>query len=160
MIPSKAGDSPRARAPLVADTLRWLLGSVFVAAAVPKILDPEAFSLALIRYDLLPDFAVTSTAVFLPWLELVSASALLFLPSYRVASCSMLAALLAVFCGALGYALARGQTIPCGCFGGHSEADGGPWYELFRDVALLAVAAAVYFWIPDKSRPPVRASPS
>ena len=54
----------------------------------------------------------------------------------------MSAGLLAVFLGALGWAIVMGLPIECGCFGGLS-AGGVGWQSLARNAVLIAMAAGV-----------------
>ncbi|HET6330643.1 MAG TPA: MauE/DoxX family redox-associated membrane protein [Holophagaceae bacterium] len=94
----------------------WLIGAVFLAAALPKIADPPGFAEALHAYRLLPDATLAPLALALPWLELLAALALLTGLARRSAALISLA-LLVVFMGALAINLARGNPVDCGCFG-------------------------------------------
>jgi len=49
---------------------RFILGSVFIYAAIDKIAHPQAFSEAVYKYQILPEFLLNLTAIILPWLEL------------------------------------------------------------------------------------------
>ncbi len=121
-----------------------VLAAVFLRAGWPKANDPKAFAIMVYRYEFLPDNLVNVTAIFMPWLEIVCALALLFIPRLRYASAWLIALMLLGFSGLIGSALARGITdISCGCFsvdptGGHI----GP-ANIVRNVALLAATSFV-----------------
>ena len=56
-----------------AHSLRLILALIFTAAAIPKILDPAAFTQSVAGYQLLPDALVRFTVLTLPWLEVLLA---------------------------------------------------------------------------------------
>lgn len=135
----------------------WLLGAVFLAAALPKIADPPGFAEALHAYRLLPDAALAPLALTLPWLELWMGLALIAGPARR--SAALLAfILLAVFMGALALNLARGNPVDCGCFGvspvvrSVAERLRGMRWDLLRD-ALLALVAMLVLLGPGRKAP-------
>ena len=92
------------------------LGFVFLASALPKIADPPGFAQALHGFQLLPEKALAPLALTLPWLELVLALALMVGAARRSAALLALSLLL-TFSGALGWNLAQGRAVDCGCFG-------------------------------------------
>ena len=133
---------------------RMLLAAIFLMASVPKIIAPHEFAIAVFRYQLLPDSAINLMAIFLPWIELVAAVAVL-IPRASAAAAAILLALLAVFTAAIAIDLVRGIDISCGCF--TLAADAGPigWWEVVRDVGFLALAGFV-LWAglrPEPARP-------
>jgi putative oxidoreductase len=99
----------------------WILGAVFLAAALPKLADPPGFAQALYAYRLLPQPFLAPLALALPWLE--AGLALALLAGLWRRSASLLALLLLlVFAGALSLNLARGNPVDCGCFGASGAA--------------------------------------
>lgn len=121
------------------------VSALFAWAAIPKMLDPAAFALAVDRYELLPTALVAPVAITLPWIELVAVVALFTSTRWRIAGGLVLAALLVVFAGAIGSAWARGLDVSCGCFGtiggdsgGGSIAEQGPLL-LLRNAGLLVL---------------------
>src|SRR6056297_2081821 len=80
----------------LAGVARWILAAVFLAAAVPKILDPHGFALAVFRYRLLPYSLVNVAALVVPWSEALAAVVLLAWPRLRPAALLLLTALLLV----------------------------------------------------------------
>ena len=130
---------------------RLALAAIFLLASIPKIIAPQEFALAIFRYQLLPDAAINLMAIFLPWVELVAAIAIL-LPSTSDGAAALLFGLLAVFTAAIAINLIRGIDISCGCF--TLDPDAGPigWWEVARDVGFLAMAGFVLWGTEDGKR--------
>jgi hypothetical protein len=124
--------------------LEWVaclaLAGVLIAAALPKISNPDQFALAVYQYSLLPSLMVNPVAIYLPWLEISCAAALIVLPSARRGALLIVAGMLVVFTMAIAWVVIRGQAIPCGCFGGDDSAAAG-WWSLARNCGLLALTA-------------------
>lgn len=135
--------------------LSLVLGVVFVFASHDKILDPVAFARIVYYYRLLgpnaeiPPFVANAWAVTLPWIELV-AGGLLILGTgrdvWRREAAAVCGALLVIFIGAVGYALAQGIDLRnCGCFS--VDADGGGRAAglllIVSDLGLLAIAGVL-----------------
>lgn len=97
-------------------TIRIVLGSVFVFAAISKAIAPEEFARAIANYKLFPIFLINILAITLPWIELCVGILLMFGISVKENS-AILSGLLLVFIVAIGISLARGLNIDCGCFG-------------------------------------------
>ena len=119
---------------------RLFMTGVFVAAAVPKIVQPAEFAYAVHRYDLLPESLVNLVAIVLPWTELIAAVALLVVPRMRDAAALILAGLLVVFVTAMTITLARGLELSCGCFTVDPDADPLGFRTVLRDAGLLLPA--------------------
>lgn len=94
---------------------RLLLGGLFIYAAVPKMLAPDAFAVAVYNYRLLPDGAIGIVAAGLPWIELVAGCMLVAGVRCRSA-CLVLTVLLGVFTAAMVINTLRGIDVECGCF--------------------------------------------
>lgn len=124
--------------------IEWLaslsLAGVLIAAAIPKISNPDQFALAVYQYHLLPSLLVNPVAIYLPWLEISCAAALVALPAARRGALLMVAGMLVVFTLAIALVVVRGQAIPCGCFGGDDSTAAG-WWSLARNCGLLALTA-------------------
>jgi uncharacterized membrane protein YphA (DoxX/SURF4 family) len=124
------------------------LGAVFVAAALPKITDPPAFAHMIYNYRLVPGVLVNTLALVLPWIELI-VGILLIVGAWRREAALVAALLLLVFLGAIGWNLARGHAIDCGCFDVRSAGKtpdqllSDMKWVLVRDVGLLILAAQV-----------------
>lgn len=124
--------------PTVGLAVRLLLGCIFVAASIDKVIHPEAFARAVYNYRLLPDVAVNVAALWLPWLELMG-GVLLVVGVWLRGSILVLTGLLVVFLGALGFNLGRGLDVACGCFSTRSN-DPVTVLTLLRDSLFLLVA--------------------
>jgi len=120
---------------------RFILGGFFIVAAVGKIAAPEAFAKEISNYQILPLSLVNLTAIFLPWLELVTGVAIVAGIWIR-ANALLITAMLVVFTIAIISALARGLEIDCGCFA--QSADKADWLTVARDLGLLALSLYLY----------------
>ncbi len=124
------------------------LGAVFVAAALPKIADPPAFAHMIYNYRLVPGGLVNALALLMPWLELL-VGILLIVGVWRHEAALVAALALLVFMGAIGWNLARGHAVDCGCFDVRSAGKtpeqllSDMKWVLVRDVGLLLLAAQV-----------------
>jgi len=94
-----------------------LLAALFLYAGISKIPDPVAFARDIEAYRLLPGQASLAVALWLPWLEVLAALALVW-PAWRAAGRQLLLLLLTVFQILLLVTWFRGLDIECGCFGG------------------------------------------
>jgi uncharacterized membrane protein YphA (DoxX/SURF4 family) len=121
---------------------RLILSVIFLLASAPKIIEPHEFAFAVFRYQLLPNAAINLMAIFLPWIELIAAIAILS-PLASNAAAAILFGLLALFTGAISIDLIRGINISCGCF--TLDSDAGPigWWEVVRDIGFMAMAGFV-----------------
>ena len=128
--------------------IRFLLGLIFVVAALQKILDPSEFAVAIENYRLAPWWSVNLIAIVLPWLELMGGT-LLIAGIWRRESALLLSIFLVVFLIGILSAMARGLDINCGCFGGADEKVG--WSLVIGDMVLLA--AAVILVVTSDERP-------
>jgi len=134
--------------------LRWILAGVFAAAAFAKIISPHDFAVAVFRYQILPHALVNLAALFLPWLELLCAIALVAAPRFRDAALALLLGLLIVFTAAIAFNLYRGIDIACGCFTVKPGARHMGWWNLGRNALLIL--AGLWAWdrrSPDSLRP-------
>ena len=124
------------------------LGALFVAAALPKIVDPPAFAQMIYNYRIVPGFAVNASALVMPWLELLAGVALI-LGIWRRSAASIVGALLLVFIVALGINLARDHAVNCGCFdlGGATKTQAQLISEMrwvvVRDIGMLLMVAQI-----------------
>ncbi len=115
--------------------LRYLIGFIFLYAAVEKIAQPEEFARAIMNYKILPLFSVNIAAIIFPWIELLAGLGLIARVQTR-ANALLIAAMLVIFSIAIAIALVRGLDISCGCFGTASASKVGLG-RLFEDIAML-----------------------
>jgi hypothetical protein len=134
----------RSRASIIWVALEWaaslLVAAVFLLAAIPKITNPAAFASAVYQMNLLPTMLVNPVAIYLPWIEFISACALVIVPPARRGALALLGFLLAVFTLALMVNFVRGTAMSCGCFGGtFLETILPPWTAPIRNLVLLGI---------------------
>lgn len=125
--------------------LRLLVAGVFLYAGVTKLADPAAFAHLIAAYGILPAPLVAPVAVALPLLEVVAAVGLL--ARHRLAA-PVLFGLTLLFMAVLGYAIALGLDVDCGCYGPgdpETKAFTGLWTALWRDVGLLVCILPLLF---------------
>jgi putative oxidoreductase len=142
---------------VLAILFRLGLGGVFVAASVPKILDPAGFSRNVFHYEILPASLVNLVAVTLPWIELLVGLALIV--GFRVRGAALVAMLsLVIFIAAMSSALARGLNIDCGCF----KTSGTPLgpQRILGDIGMLIAAVLVYRWSWPRQESSIQAASS
>ncbi|MBE0586292.1 MAG: DoxX family protein [Desulfofustis sp.] len=118
--------------------VRVSLGIIFLAASYDKILYPQAFSLAVYQYQILPGSLVNLAALILPWLELLIGLCLLaniWLPGAGLLS----TVLMIIFTVSLIFNHLRGLDIHCGCFS--TDVSDGPadLWTIVRDIFFLAM---------------------
>lgn len=102
--------------PLLLRISRGVLAIVMIWAAVSKLGDPPGFAQTIFAYGLLPMTLVAPMALTLPWLEALTALGLVLGVARRSAAALILMMMLA-FMGGLGFNLAKGNPVDCGCFG-------------------------------------------
>ncbi len=123
--------------------LRLLLGIIFVAASVDKIIHPGAFAQIIYNYQVLPDKLINLAAILLPWIE-VSIGFLLIFGVWLPGATMLINLLLLTFFGTLMFNLARGINVHCGCFS--TSASGNPqtvWYVI-RDSLFLILGLSLF----------------
>ncbi|MCU1245053.1 MAG: mauE [Acidobacteria bacterium] len=132
------------------------LGIFFVAASLPKIVDPPSFAHMIHNYRIVPGSLVNLMALAMPWIELLCGLALI-LGIWRVAARSLIGALLVTFIIAISINLLRSNAIDCGCFdvtsAGKSREErlADMWLVVFRDLGMLLMV--VQLWWADRTRP-------
>lgn len=126
----------------VEDFGRIVLGVVFMAASVMKILEPGLFAQVVQNYQILPPVAINPVAMVLPWLEFVCGAALVCGVAVRGASV-LITGMLTVFIIIMWYNVSRGLDISCGCFSVRPDAKGEMMYSVWRDTALLVLSILV-----------------
>lgn len=124
------------------------LGVIFVAAALPKIVDPPSFTHMLYNYRLVPGPAVNLLSLTLPWLELLCGLALI-LGIWRRPATVIIAALLLMFILSIGINLARDNAVNCGCFEttsadkSHDELMNEMKVVVIRDLGMMLMVAQI-----------------
>lgn len=138
--------------------LRLVVAGVFVAAAIPKLMDPSSFAEDVANYRMLPDALVGPVAVALPIVELLIGAALI--TGVHAAGAAFLAGgLMIVFAIGMAQAMARGIDLECGCFGEATEMDVSGLTILRNVVLTIACAPIVLARRRDERPPPPAADP-
>ena len=124
------------------------LGVFFVAAALPKVVDPPGFAHMIYNYRIVPGAFVNLMGLVMPWLELLTGLALI-LGIWTRTSAALIGTMLLVFIAAISVNLVRGNAIDCGCFdltaAGKSVAERftDMRWVVVRDVGMLVMVAQI-----------------
>ena len=126
------------------------LGVFFVAAALPKIVDPPSFAHMVYNYRILPGGVINLMALVMPWIELLCGLALI-LGIWTAAARTIIAAMLLTFIAAISINLARGNAIDCGCFDpnprpkSRAERLDDMRFVIYRDLGMLLMAGQLWY---------------
>jgi cobalt-zinc-cadmium efflux system protein len=124
--------------------VRILLGGIFIYAGYVKIIDPAGFAKNVYQYQLLPDFYVNVSALFLPWLEVVTGAALILAPRFRRGAAALIFMMLVVFTGAVLISLYRGLDISCGCLSTDPNAAKIGWKKVAENIGLIILSVVAF----------------
>ena len=111
----------------------------FRAIRLSYVPDLTQFAQDVVNYHVPPRALANTVAITLPWIELL-AGGLLIVGVWKRASAWVITAMMIVFLAAIGWAVAHGYDIRCGCFG-TVEARKVGVIALAEDFVLLAMAA-------------------
>jgi len=126
---------------IIASSGYLVLAAVLGFSGAVKLRRPLAFAAAIGRYRILPRRVTRAAAVAVALAE-VGCAVLLATPWTRLAGVAVAGGLVAAFLAAMSLALARGQRIGCGCFGGTGDLDIVGLPSVLRAVLLEAIAVA------------------
>jgi len=121
---------------------RLLLGGIFLAASISKILDRSGFVSTVAGYGLLPRPLAEAYGWAIPWVELCLGSSLLLGVMPRLSAAISLP-VIASFVVASGYALVKAPGSTCGCFGNFIVLSHP--VSLTIDAAMLLLSASILF---------------
>lgn len=126
---------------------RIILGAIFIAAGIPKIMYPAEFAAAVYNYRILPDALVNIVALVLPWVE-VLVGGMLIVGIWMPGAVLIYTLLMISFIAALAYNVARGLDIHCGCFSPTSGEVINLW-TITRDAAIFLISLYLFFavWV-------------
>jgi hypothetical protein len=126
--------------------IRCLLAVVFIAAGSIKLANPVSFAVIVDAFGILPRGLLMPVATALPLLEVVAGFGLLL--DLR-GSLAVLGGLVGLFLLVLGYAMALGLDVDCGCFG-PEDPEGAAFGSIrpafVRDLWLAGGVAYLYLW--------------
>ena len=118
-----------------------VLIAVLGVSAAAKLRHPRVLAGQIERYRIVPRHLAGLAGAALALTE-AAAALLLAWPLTRLAGLVLAGGLTGLFLAAMSLALARGQRIPCACFGGTGELDTVGWPSLLRAGLLGVIAAA------------------
>ncbi len=122
------------------------LGAIFIAAALPKIVDPPSFAHMIYNYRILPGGLINISALVMPWVEILAGLALVLGVWVRPARW-IITLMLVTFMIAIAINLGRDNAIDCGCFDTsaanktYEERIKDMWIVLIRDAGMLLMVA-------------------
>jgi uncharacterized membrane protein YphA (DoxX/SURF4 family) len=128
---------------IISIIIRFILGAIFIAAGIPKILDTASFASAVYNYHLLPDIFINIFAITLPWLEIII-GAMLIMGTWMQGTVIIYNLLMIAFICALSFNTARGLDISCGCFS-TEPGDIIDMGTIFRDIIILSGSMYLLF---------------
>lgn len=136
---------------------RIAVAATFVVAAVPKVIDLEAFAVDIRNYQSFPEWSLHLLAAIVPMFEIVGALAIASGRERWVrAGAVVLGGLTLAFVALVASVIVRGIDLQCGCFGHDVTASSVGVPTLVRDVVLLAGIVLAAFPVRTAA---VRASP-
>jgi hypothetical protein len=116
-----------------------VLAAVLAVSGAIKLRHPWVFAGQVENYRILPRPLVRPAAIALALAE-AGGAVLLAVPGTRLAGLVLATTLTGGFLAAMALALARGQRIPCACFGGTGELAMVGLPSLLRTALLAAIA--------------------
>ncbi len=126
---------------IAATFLRVACGGLLVYASYDKLGDSARFSNIVAEYHALPAALVPLAAVVVPWLEFFTGACLMAGFRWRGAA-FVFCVLMAVYSLALGWNLAHGVEMNCGCFSMDST-EKVTWWTIGRDLLFLGMGLLV-----------------
>jgi len=125
---------------------RWVLGTVFIYGGSTKLIEPEIFATLIDAYGILPEIMLLPVAILLPAFEVIAGIGILF--DIR-GSLTAILGLLILFLLILGYGMAMGLDVDCGCFSpGDPEARAfhGLRQAFYRDLLMVLQVVFAFGW--------------
>ncbi len=127
-----------------------ILGCIFIAASIPKILHPGKFAEIVFNYQVLPGRLINLFAIVLPWLEFLTGIMLVFC-IWAEGAVIIVNLLLMSFVTVMAYDLTRGLDVSCGCFSTNINAGPANFLYLVRDTVFLLMGIFLFFNVVIKS---------
>jgi uncharacterized membrane protein YphA (DoxX/SURF4 family) len=132
--------------------LALIAGGAFIYAGWVGISDPLVLADNVASFRILPNFAIVPFSLSMPIFE-ITAGVLMIVGLFRRPAALGLTIMTAIFCVAIASALARGLVIDCGCFGTSSPSRWRMWFDLGRDILLVAGTLIVYLMSARRAAP-------
>ncbi len=134
---------PIRRSPYLSVACRVLLGAIFIAFALSKILRPAVFALNTVDYGMMPSFGVNLWALALPWAELV-VGLFLVLGIRTRAAATLIGAMNVIFIVGLVWAILHHLPINCGCVGEVGEPVN--WLKVLKNTGMLVMTIQIFLY--------------
>jgi uncharacterized membrane protein YphA (DoxX/SURF4 family) len=125
----------------LATVLRIACGLILVYASQDKIGYAEKFTGIIKEYHILPKTLIPLAAAVIPWLEFFTGICLALGFKWRGASL-LFCGLMGVYSVALGWNLAHGVEMNCGCFSMDST-EKTTWWSVARDIGFFGMGFIV-----------------
>lgn len=129
--------------------LRLLMGVVFIASGMSKIISPGDFGKIIYSYNIVSKEWVVMLTFIIPYSELILGMMLILNLYPRIAGALLLLMLL-IFTGASAYNYALGNVTDCGCFGKLFKRQ-NDWKLIVENTAMLLILGCMLF-LPEKER--------
>ncbi len=134
---------PIRRSPYLSAVCRLLLGVIFIAFALSKILRPAVFALNTVDYGMMPAWGVNLWALALPWAELV-VGLFLVLGIRTRAAATLIGAMEVTFIIGLIWAILHHLPINCGCVGEVGEPVN--WLKVLKNTGALVMTIQIFLY--------------
>jgi len=134
---------PIRRSPYLSAVCRLLLGVIFIAFALSKILRPAVFALNTVDYGMMPAWGVNLWALALPWAELV-VGLFLVLGIRTRAAATLIGAMEVTFIIGLVWAILHHLPINCGCVGEVGEPVN--WLKVLKNTGALVMTIQIFLY--------------
>ena len=134
---------PIRRSPYLSAACRLLLGVIFIAFALSKILRPAVFALNTVDYGMMPAWGVNLWALALPWAELV-VGLFLVLGIRTRAAATLIGAMEVTFIIGLVWAILHHLPINCGCVGEVGEPVN--WLKVLKNTGALVMTIQIFLY--------------
>ena len=131
------------RSPYLSLGCRMLLGIIFLAFSLSKIIHPAVFAQNTINYQMMPAWGVNLFALGLPGAELVAGLCLILGLRARAAA-TVIGGMNLMFIVGLTYALLQGVPINCGCYGETGEPV--TWDKIATNVGMLVMSLQIFLY--------------
>ena len=106
-------------APWIYHLFRIFIGGLFLYTGVTKLVDTAGFTQSIAAYGILPAVLLPCAAIGLPAVEVVTGFGTLLNRRWAILG---ILAMMVLFTGVLGYGVAAGLEIDCGCFSTEDKA--------------------------------------
>jgi len=121
---------------------RLISGSLFIYAAIDKIIDPFGFAADIRNYELIPALFSNLPAILIPWIELYC-GLFLVIGLFSRSSALIIALLLVGFMFAILTAMTKGLDIECGCYRTFWVASKVGFGKLIENLLLFGLALQI-----------------